>query len=430
MNDAAIYALEALKKAGADKATSCVSKSRKDAFGVLANAFADLRTTFSDSLTLKALVGGRNGVTVINKLDKASIDEAVQNCITLAKSAEPDEAEDIAPLVENKDFFQPDAKGADMDGLFNRSKEYLQQVRDEFPKIMIEEFTSSYNHGEQTYVNSNGVCFNTRGEWYTFQSMFVGKDGEKSSSFNYDGANLKFLTDPFMDAGMHRQLLSEAEKSVSTRMVEEKFTGKIIVTPACDDILWQTLMYNFLSDRPLIEATSRWKDALNTQVTDTKLTLRATPRSPHVVATPCFTAAGYEIKDVDFIKDGILKSFALSLYGSNKTGKPRADTAASHIQVAAGNTPLAEIIKGVDRGILLNRFSGGSPGASGDISGVAKNSFLIENGKVTDALQETMIAFNILDALKSISAISKEQITNGVTQLPWCCIDGITISGK
>jgi len=88
------------------------------------------------------------------------------------------------------------------------------------------------------------------------------------------------------------------------------------------------------------------------------------------------------------------------------------------------------MIKGVERGILLNRFSGASPGPGGDVSGVAKNSFLIENGKVTDALKETMVSFNIVDVLMNISAISKERCENGMTILPWCCFDGITISGK
>jgi PmbA protein len=133
---------------------------------------------------------------------------------------------------------------------------------------------------------------------------------------------------------------------------------------------------------------------------------------------------------VDFILDGVLKNFALSLYGANKTGKPRADTSQWSLEVLPGDMPLNEMVKSVERGILLNRFSGGSPGASGDISGVAKNSFLIENGKTTDALQETMISFNILDALKNITAISTERVANGHTLLPWCCVDGITVSGK
>ena len=86
------------------------------------------------------------------------------------------------------------------------------------------------------------------------------------------------------------------------------------------------------------------------------------------------------------------------------------------------------MIKGIDNGILLNRFSGASPGPSGDVSGVAKNSFLIENGAVAGALKETMVSFNIIDVLGKID-ISKERCCNGYSILPWCCFDGITISG-
>jgi PmbA protein len=88
------------------------------------------------------------------------------------------------------------------------------------------------------------------------------------------------------------------------------------------------------------------------------------------------------------------------------------------------------MIGSIDRGILLNRFSGASPGPSGDVSGVAKNSFMIENGKITDALSETMVSFNIVDLLHNIPMISKERCMDGVTVLPWCCFDGVTISGK
>jgi PmbA protein len=429
MKDIAQYALDALKKNGADKASCTAEKGRKDEFNIEANNFTLLGTTFADSLVLKALVGGRKGYVAVNKLDRASIDEAAANCVTLAKSAEPDDAEDIAPLVENKDFIMEDITN-DIDGLFARSKEYLETVRETLPKIIIEGFTSKLHSAEAAYANTNGVSFGTKWENYSFNSMFVGKDGEKSSSFNYDGAYFLKPHIPFIESGMHRTLLEEAEKSLSPRPVDENFIGKIIVTPACVDLIWQTLIDNFISDRPLIENTSRWKDSLNTQVASEKLTFRAAPLNPQIVTGPRYTGDGFVTKDVDFIKDGVLKNFSLTLYGANKTGKPRTDTSAWSIEVLAGDTPLDEMLKSVERGILLNRFSGGSPGASGDISGVAKNSFLIENGKISDALQETMISFNILDALKNISAISMERVANGATVLPWCCLDGISVSGK
>ncbi|MCL2412347.1 MAG: metallopeptidase TldD-related protein [Treponema sp.] len=427
LKEAAHYALDSLKKAGADKAACKANKGRQDEFNVEANKFSLMRTLFNDELTLKVIKDNRKGITKINKMDKDSIDKAVTDCITLASGALPDEAEDIAEKIENKTFDQT-IGGNDMEKLFGRTKDFLEQLKDEYPKIVLEGMTTDFNSEQTIYVNSNGVEFTQSEEYYSAGTMFSAKDGEKSSSFNYSSWGLSSLDRPFMDLDMHRTLLSESEQSLDPRMVEDKFTGKIIVTPACNDMIWETIVGCFLCERALVEGTSRWKDSLGTKVADSSLTFSVTPFNPAIIAGERFTADGYESKDMDFIRDGILKSFALSLYGSRKTGKPRALTLSQNIEVAAGNTPLAEMIKGIDKGILLNRFSGASPGISGDVSGVAKNSFLIENGAITGALKETMVSFNILDVLKKID-ISKERSFSGYSILPWCCFEGVTISG-
>ena len=428
MKDIASYALDALKKAGAEKASCVVSKNRKDEFNIEANKFSLLRTLFDDSVSLKALIGGRKGTAAINKLDKESINEAVNACIALANSAQPDEAEDIAPLEENRTFDQT-IGGAELDKLFKASKEYLESVKEQFPKIVIEGFVSQFNGGEYAYANSNGVVFDGKKESYSFHSMFVGKDGEKASSFNGTGGVLKNIDTPFLQFPLHRQQLEDSVKSLDTRMVDGKYTGRVIVTPTCPDI-WYAMFGILLSDMPMIEGTSQWKDALDTLVTSPKLTLRTVPNSPLVVGGQRFTADGFISRDADIIKDGVLKSFCLGLYGANKTGKPRSANTSMNFEVKTGDTLLADMIKDIDRGILINRFSGGSPSPSGEVTGVAKNSFLIENGQVTDAIQETMVSFNILDALKNIVSISKECVADGDSILPWVCFDGITVSGK
>jgi len=428
--DIAAYALEALKRAGADKAACKVTRGRKEEFNVEANKFSLLRTLFSDALYLKAICGGKKGVAIVNKVDKDSIDRAVSDCISLSASATPDDAEDIAGKAENKDFAMG-IGGPDMDALYGRTDEFLGTLRDEYPRIMLEGMTSDFNAEQATYMNSNGVEFNEDREYYTFDTMFSAKDGDKSSSFNGYGARLASLSAPFIDQGMQRALLAESVRSTDTRMLDGKFVGKVIVTPACEDMIWHTIYECFLSDLSLVQGTSRWKDSLGAKVADAKLTMRIAPLHPSVVAGERVTSDGFGSQDADLIRGGELASFALSLYGSRKTGNPRAkNTAFSNIEVAAGDTPLDDMIKGIDRGILLNRFSGASPGPSGDISGVAKNSFLIENGAVTDALSETMVSFNILDILADIPAISTERCGNGITLLPWCCFGGVTISGK
>ena len=429
MKDIATYALEALAKAGAEKAAVKVSSGRTDEFNVEAAKFTLLRTLFNDELSLKAIKGGRKGTISVNKLDKDSVDKAVEECVTLANSAATDEAEDIAPLEENKNFSRL-IGSADMAKLFARSKEFLEQSEDEFPKVTLE-MTAEFNSNKEVYLNSNGVEFSDEVEHYDVGTTFAATDGDVNSSFNYYSMQTDSLAVPFMDLGMQRTLLEDTAKSLVTRSVDDKFVGKIIVAPSCYDMIWLTIIECFLSNYVMINGTSRWKDALGSVVADPKLTMRAAPLAAGIVAAERFTGDGFVSRDADYIKEGVLASFALDLYGANKTGRPRsANTAVYNIDVAAGDTPYADMIKSVDKGILVNRFSGAMPGPSGDISGVAKNSFLIENGQVTDAVSETMLAFNIVDILRNIPAISRERCANGMMLLPWCCFDGVTVSGK
>ncbi|MCL2014932.1 MAG: metallopeptidase TldD-related protein, partial [Defluviitaleaceae bacterium] len=221
-----------------------------------------------------------------------------------------------------------------------------------------------------------------------------------------------------------------AEKSIKTRMVDGKFVGKVIVAPNCGGMLWGNMIDCFLGEYSLISGTSRWKDSLGEKVADSKLTFRSLAAHPNIVLGEKITGDGFESSDFDYIENGVLKSYSLSLYGANKTGKPRSLNSGGSWAIDPGETPLADIIKGIDKGIIIGRFSGASPGPSGDISGVAKNSFLIENGQITDALGETMISFNVIDVIQEIVAISKERVVDGYSLMPWCCIDGVTVSGK
>ena len=74
--------------------------------------------------------------------------------------------------------------------------------------------------------------------------------------------------------------------------------------------------------------------------------------------------------------------------------------------VDAGATPLDAMIRDVKAGILITRFSGGRPNDKGDFSGIAKNSYYIENGAVAYPISETMVSGNMAALLTNIVAIS------------------------
>ncbi len=125
---------------------------------------------------------------------------------------------------------------------------------------------------------------------------------------------------------------------------------------------------------------------------------------------------------------GRLNCLTPSLYGSRKTGLPHVPVSADGWELAAGTTPLAELIGGVARGALVDRLSMGRPAANGDFSGVIKNSFAIDGGQVGAALSETMIAGNVAQMLRDVRAVSAERIDAGAWLLPWLRVEGLHFS--
>ncbi len=78
----------------------------------------------------------------------------------------------------------------------------------------------------------------------------------------------------------------------------------------------------------------------------------------------------------------------------------------------------------------MGGFSGGEPGANGEFSGVAKNSFYVENGEIKGAVMETMINGNLQDVFRNVTAVSKELVSDGRMAFPYLATEGVTISGN
>ena len=151
---------------------------------------------------------------------------------------------------------------------------------------------------------------------------------------------------------------------------------------------------------------------------------------PRLAVSDHYTGEGFPAENYNIIENGVLREFDISYYVANKTGKRRAPNDGGKFVIEGGSKPLADMIASIDRGLLVARFSGGEPSSNGDFSGVAKNSFIIENGKITDAAAETMISGNLADMLMNIVDISAETVCDGSSLMPYISFGGITVSGK
>jgi PmbA protein len=77
---------------------------------------------------------------------------------------------------------------------------------------------------------------------------------------------------------------------------------------------------------------------------------------------------------------------------------------------------------------LIGRFSGGRPNDRGDFSGIAKNSYYVEDGKIQYPISETMVSGNLVELLMNVEAVSIERLNFGGSATPWVKVSGIGVS--
>ena len=426
IKDALSYCLDSIKKAGADKAACSLSMSEKKELNVEIGEMTLFRTTFNNNLGISVIKDQKKGSTLINKIDKESIDSAIELVMNMAKGSQPDEAYDIAMNQPSQSFSKGD-ESANLDKMYKSLEEFVEYVKSTYPKIKLEAAIMDFNHAKSFFQNSNGVDFEIREGMYGFSPMFLSKDDKNTSSFNGTGFSALKIEKPLQEYGTIDTLLRQSVEQLQTQKIKEKFKGQILVTPDCvGDFL--SFIISDISDGKMVSGNSLYKDKLNQKIANSKLSFHSHPRSKEIADGYFITSDGYVAEDSTIIDKGVLKTHLLGIYGSNKLGKNRAVNDGGAYIVDAGEKLHDEIIKGIRQGVLLARFSGGYPASNGDFSGVAKNSYLIENGEIKYPISETMVSGNVREMFENLDEVSSDQIDFGAGILPWISFNGITIS--
>jgi len=422
------YSIEQIINSGADKAQVLLQQKEKNELAFEAEKINLLRTTFDNSLYLTAIKDNKKGSISINKLDTESINNAIVDLMNVTNASEADDANDISDNQESKDFVVGDKK-PDLDQMYDRMTEYIKYSKEKYPTLIHEMVIMDFTYKKSYFLNSNNVAFSSMKGMYDFSTMFTSKDEHGTSSFNYSGFSTRKLDKAMKDSGSVDTLLKQSVEQTKIQPFTKKFVGDIIITPDC---LGSFISYitSMISDYSLITNTSIYKDKLNQSIASSKLTLHSKPNSPEITDGYSFLADGYEAKNSTIIDKGVLKTFLLSRYGAKKTGLERAVNSGGAYVMEAGDKSFEEMVKSVKKGILLARFSGGNPNENGDFSGVAKNSYYIEDGEIKYPISETMVSGNLAELLNNIKEISKETINYGSDILPWLLAGGINISGK
>jgi PmbA protein len=281
-------------------------------------------------------------------------------------------------------------------------------------------------------LTSGGSELLTHQRWYDAMVFALartgdaaGQPGGRSSSFNAAGGTADTLLGDSVEQRFGiGSMLQALVRQIDTKPMGRRFQGAVVLTPPAVASLLGWLLGQ-LADQALIDGSSVYRQRVGQAVTSGVLTLKSRFDAPGVAP---LSADGFVAAPVELITGGRLNLLTPSLYGSRKTGLPHVPLASQGWDIAAGSTPLAEMIGAVPQGALVDRLSMGRPSANGDFSGVIKNSFAIEGGQLGHALSETMISGNVAQMLSDVQAASRERIDTGAWVLPWLLVPGLHFS--
>lgn len=411
------------------KYTYTLVKSEKQELNVENGEFKLMRTVFNNYTSIKVFDGNRMGSAAGNDLSEEALEKLIEDGIEGAKSSPEDPCHDFAPY-QGKEVFHQGVYEPDMDKFISRTREFLDDVKKEYPTVNVMASVASFDKSNWISRNSNGTEFEDFSGSYYLSIQVCAKEGEKTTSLDYTGFSMDNLDTPFIECADVRRCLDSVSKSVHPESLEGKFDGTVVMAPMCAVNFVEMLLGNYICNNVIIEGTSLWLDKVGEKVASDRLTVTIDPFDERIIGGEVATQDGFLAEKVTLFDKGVLKTHWLNLYAANKTGRPVVKNTRGNYIIEAGNHSLAEIVASVDKGILMGGFSGGEPGTNGEFSGVAKNSFLIENGKITKALTETMVNGNLGKMFGDIREISKEQICYGSCVAPYIAFDGIVISGK
>lgn len=418
-------AVERAMRAGADAAKVLHTYTEKFEVNFDTHDVTLVRSTVDDTVAITVYSDTRKGSTQLTGRAHDAVDRGVAAAIEAAEAGERDPA-NVLPEDPAEPAADAGPTEADREVMVDAVLAHLSAMREQFPQIVSDNSNYSFISTWRSYANSHGRLQQARTGYYQLVAVASARDGAKATSFDGVGHLSMEPSTDLLSVPAIRHLYETSVASFDAKPVPKTFVGDVIFTPAATETLVETLV-STLNGVALLRKATPFLDKLGQSIASGGFTLAHAPSS--LASSTPFDGEGFVNRDVPIITDGVLENFLVDWYFSHKLDRPMT-TGCADFRVGAGDVALDDLIAGTERGILLGRYSGGQPNQNLDFSGVAKNSFFIENGKVTHPLAETMVAGNFADVLKSITGISRETFDYGHTVVPWMATSGITVSTK
>jgi PmbA protein len=202
-------------------------------------------------------------------------------------------------------------------------------------------------------------------------------------------------------------------------------------------------LYLGLDGKNVYLGASPLRDKAGQRIADPRLTIVDNPFVDYGPRSSSFDDEGTPRKVTPLVEKGLLKNFIYDRDTAGRAGMQPSGHGSTrsltNLVIEPGQVAYDEMIRGVKEGLLVHEFLGmgqGNP-INGEFSVNVFLGYKIENGELVGRVKDVMLAGNVYDALKDITAISQERewvsgpytwFFNGL--MPYIQVGGLSVTAK
>lgn len=392
-----------------------------------------LQQASESGLSMSLFVDGRFGYYSTNRLDKKELETFITNGIESTRYLAEDDARALPDasryykggkpdlqLFDNKIYtVNPDDKVA-------VARAAAEEVLGKDDRII--SVGTSYNDGEKAVyrLTSNGFEGESKSTWFSVSADIAVKgEGEaRPSSYWYESA---LFYDKLPKSGIGAQALERVLKKLGQKKAASgKYT--MVVDPMNAGNLLDPML-SALYGESLQQKNSFLLDKLNTKVGADVLNLMDEPHIIGAKGARYFDSEGVATERRPIFEDGVLKTYFIDTYNSRKMGVAPTINSPSLLVLKPGNKNIDGLVADVQKGILVTGFNGGNcNSSSGDFS-YGIEGFLIENGKLTQPVNEMNVTGNMITLWASLVAVGNDPRMSSSWRIPSLVFEGVDFSG-
>jgi PmbA protein len=285
----------------------------------------------------------------------------------------------------------------------------------------------SDSHDESIRVHSNGLVGEMERTTFSAGAEVTVKDKDSGRPEDWEYATTSYfrdLPDPAtLGKGAARRALRKLnQKKIQsgryTMMVENRAASRLV------GLLTGPMSANALQQK------RSWLDGmLGKKIASERLTLIDDPLLERGLGSRHFDGEGLAPLKRTMIEAGILRQYYVDNYYGKKLGMEPTTGGSSNLVLAPGPRTAEDMLKGVQRGILVNGFIGGNSNTTtGDFSfGIV--GALIENGALGTPLHEMNISGNAKEFWNQLADVGNDPYPYSSWRIPTLLFEGVSFSG-